>query len=141
MRITIAVGIIVCIMLLVALEYHATRPRTHREAVMQILDQRAIPYRDVRVTKACSFDPRDCAVMSAYTAYVEVVGVPPVHGRIVCQHQIASGDGDGCTLSLAALDIHNVPLPALARDPSWLPALQRQLQYIARWLRTWIQSR
>jgi hypothetical protein len=132
---------VLCIMLLLALAHHTTPPRTYRAAVMQILDQRGLPYADVEVTNACTIDRRDCAYLPSYTTYVTVSAGEPVHGRIVCKRQIADGPRDACTLSLATLALHNLPLPPLAHDPAWLSTLKDQLDRIATWLRTWLPRR
>jgi hypothetical protein len=143
--ISIAASATVCIMLstmlLLAVTHHTTRPRTYRDAVIQLLDERGIRYEEVRVTNACTFDPRDCAFLSSYTAYVNVIADEPVHGRIVCERQNDDGDRDACLLTLPTLELHNILLPPLAHDPSWLSIPKAQLDHIATWLRTWIPRR
>ena len=137
-----ATGVVVCTILgailLLGLEPLTTRPRTYREAVIQILDQRDIPYAGVQVTNACKLDPRDCAFLSAYTLYVEVMLERPMYGQVVCKHWVDQHSGTDCELSLAALELHNIPLPPLAHDPMWLSTFRRQLHRIDPWLRIWM---
>jgi hypothetical protein len=132
---SISVSIAVCSTLLLTLEHYATQPRTHREAVMQILDQRDIPYVDVQVANACTFDPRDCAFLSTYAAYVTVMTPQTLHGQLVCQRLIDGSYWDTCALSLEALELHAIPLPSLSREPLWLATLKRLPSRIATWLR------
>ena len=127
-----------CIVLLLALAHHSTAPRTYREAVMQILDQRGVPYADVEITNACTTDRRDCTYLPSYTTSVNVMAGAPMHGRIVCVRQSADRYRTACTVSLATLDLHNIPLPPLAHDPAWLATLNDQLGRSATWLRTWL---
>lgn len=139
--ISIAASATVCtvlgIVLLLALAHYTTPPRTYREAVMQILDQRGLPYQDVEITNACTIDRRDCAYLSSYTTYVNVIVGEPVPGRIVCIRLSANEYRDACTVSLATLELHNIPLPPLAHDPAWLSTLKDQRDCMATWLRTW----
>jgi hypothetical protein len=130
----VAISIAVSTSLLLTLEHYATQPRTHREAVMQLLDQRDIPYVDVQVANACRFDPRDCGQLSTYTAHVTVEALYTLHGQVVCQRRIDGSDWDTCTLSLAALELHTIPLPPLSREPLWLATLKRLPSRIAPWL-------
>ena len=135
---SVTVCTMLCIMLLLALAHHITPPRTYREAVMQILDQRGLPYQDVEVTNACTTDRRDCTYLPSYTTSVTVMAGEPVHGRIVCVRQSADRYRTACTVSLATLELHNIPLPPLAHDPAWLATLNDQLDRSATWLRTWL---
>ncbi len=130
---SLSVGMAVCSALL-TLGHYAAQPRTHREAVMQILDQRDIRYVDVQVANACAFDARDCTLLSTYTAYVTVEVPQTLHGQVVCRRRIDSGYWDACALSLAALELRAIPLPSLWREPLWLSTLKKLPSRIATWL-------
>jgi len=98
---------------------HLARPHTYRAAIMMVLDERAIAYRDVQVHDACQTNPSDCS--GSWVAVTTATG--PVSGQITCQRY-----HEDCTLSLAMLDIHHLPLPPLAQDDSWLSAIKRRIQ-------------
>ena len=95
------------------------RPHTYRTAIMMVLDERAIAYRDVQVHDACQTNPSDCS--GSWVAVTTATG--PVSGQITCQRY-----HEDCTLSLAMLDIHHIPLPPLAQDDPWLSAIKRDIQ-------------
>jgi hypothetical protein len=42
---------------------------------------------------------------------------------------------DECTLWIDALGVRNVPLPALARTPPWVVAVERAIHAVEAWLR------
>jgi len=98
---------------------HLPRPHTYRAAIMMALDERAIAYRDVQVHDACQTNPSDCS--GSWVAVTTATG--PVSGQITCQRY-----HEDCTLLLAMLDIHHIPLPALAQDDPWLWAIKQHIQ-------------
>ncbi len=98
---------------------YLARPHTYRAAIMMALDERAIEYRDVQVHDACPTNPSDCS--GSWVAVTTATG--PVSGQITCQRY-----HEDCTLSLAMLDIHHIPLPALAQDDPWLWAIKQRIQ-------------
>ena len=95
------------------------RPHTYRAAVKIALDERAIAYRDVQVHDACQTNPSDCS--GSWVAVTTATG--PMSGQITCRRY-----HEDCTLLLAMLDIHHLPLPALAQDDPWLSAIKRRIQ-------------
>jgi hypothetical protein len=103
----------------VSMPPHLARPHTYRAAIMMALDERAIAYRDVQVHDACQTNPSDCS--GSWVAVTTATG--PVSGQITCQRY-----HEDCTLSLAMLDIHHMPLPPLAQDDHWLSAIKRDIQ-------------
>ena len=103
----------------VSVPLHPPRPHTYRAAVKIALDERAIAYRDVQVHDACQTNPSDCS--DSWVAVTTATG--PVSGQITCQRY-----HEDCTLSLAMLDIHHIPLPALAQDDPWLWAIKQRIQ-------------
>ena len=103
----------------VSVPLHTPRPHTYRAAVKMALDERAIAYRDVQVHDACQTNPSDCS--DSWVAVTTATG--PVSGQITCQRY-----HEDCTLSLAMLDIHHIPLPPLAQDDPWLWAIKRGIR-------------
>jgi hypothetical protein len=98
---------------------YLARPHTYRAAIMMALDERAIIYRDIQVHDACQTNPSDCS-----GSWVAVTtATDPVSGQITCQRY-----HEDCTLSLTMLDIHHIPLPALAQDVPWLRAIKQRIQ-------------
>jgi len=102
---------------------HPPRPHTYRAAVKMALDERAIAYRDVQVHDACQTNPSDCS--DSWVAVTTATG--PVSGQITCQRY-----HEDCTLSLAMLDIHHIPLPPLAQNDPWLSAIKQRIQAFVR---------
>jgi hypothetical protein len=102
---------------------HLARPHTYRAAIMMALDERAIAYRDVQVHDACQANPSDCS--GSWVAVTTATG--PVSGQITCQRY-----HEDCTLSLAMLDIHHMPLPPLAQNDPWLSAIKQRIQAFVR---------
>jgi hypothetical protein len=137
----ITIGTLLTTLMVLAPMHNAVRPRTHREAVTMVLRQHALPYDEVDVHSVCTFDPRDCAFLSADTMHVTVHASRQLDGRIVCRRGNDIVPWSDCTLTVEALQLHDVPLPALARAPEWVLALQRQLRPMEAWLRTWLSVR
>jgi hypothetical protein len=126
---SIAIVASLCGVLLLALG-RAAPPRTDREAVMAILDQRAIVYTDVQLHGAESGVPQD---HFASVAAVVVEAERPAYGKIEC----LSSAGD-CVLWIEALGLHQVPLPTPAATPSWLEWIKRYLHAGETSFRTWL---
>jgi len=116
--------------LVLAGEYLARQPRTHREAVMRVLDARGVRYDDVVVTSVCGLSPRDCVWNGADSLYVTVFGEVRVDGRIVFQRRGGRGDGYDYVLSLPELGIRAAVLPHPARERGWAEVLARGVRYI-----------
>jgi hypothetical protein len=133
-RFTIGTGATLIVGMLFATSRVAMPPRTYREAVMQVLDQHAVPYADIQVSDWCPPMPQcwevGSDVDSTYTAEVLVDKAQPRFGRIACRHRRTN-----CVLTLAAL--HGVPLPPLAEEQLWPEAFKRPIQVMEAWLRTW----
>jgi hypothetical protein len=111
--------------------------RTYREAVMQVLDQHAVPYADIRVSDSCPPMPQcrevGTGVDSTYTAEVVVdKAQPTTYGWIVCRHRRTD-----CVLTLAGLGLHSIPLAPLAQQQLWPEALKRPILAMEAWLRAW----
>jgi hypothetical protein len=126
----ISLGIVasLCSVLLLALGC-AAPPRTDREAVMAILDQRGIVYTDVQVHGADPSVPQD---HFAYVAAVVVEAEPPAYGKIEC----LSSAGD-CVLWIESLGVYQVPLPAPAATSLW-ERLNHLVDTVAVPLRNWL---
>ena len=131
---------VACVAGLLIGAYRVTvQPHTYREAVMQVLDQRDIPFADVQVSDSCPpsaqcWGQRYGSWYNAdphYIAEIIVAGVQPGYGQIVCQHP-----QHGCVLTLADLTLHHVPLRPLAQDLPCPEALKRPMQAMDAWLRT-----
>jgi hypothetical protein len=89
----------------------AVPPRTDREAVMAILDQRRIAYTDVQVHGGESGVPQD---HFAYVAAVIVEAERPAYGKIECVAM-----ADDCVLWIESLGVYQVPLPPIAATSLW----------------------
>jgi hypothetical protein len=94
------------------------QPHTYRAAIMMVLDNRALPYRDVQVHDGCQPNPSDCFAISV----IVITGPRSVAGWIGCQSYHKD-----CTLWLPALGIHAAFLPSLVQDPPWLRTLDQYL--------------
>lgn len=121
----LSVGALLGVVAILGLEQQARQPRTHREAVMRLLEAQGISYHDVQVTSVCSFDPRDCAVLGSVSYAVVIHGARRATGRITCAPPDEGGTAALCSLSLPDLGVIDVPLPRLARPPGWLGMYER----------------
>jgi hypothetical protein len=113
-KLWISLGIVASLcsgLLLLPFGHAAARPRTDREAVMAILDQRDIAYADVQVHGG---NPSVSQDHFAYVAAVVVEAEPPAYGKIEC----LSSAGD-CVLWIESLGVYQVPLPTLAATSLW----------------------
>jgi hypothetical protein len=115
----IAIGTLLAVVLLTGCTPLRAQPHTYREAIVRVLDARAIAYRDVQVGDGCQPNPSDCLAISVTVITASL----SVSGWIACQRY-----HEACSIWLPALGIHDTALPALAQDPRWLRALNRYLR-------------
>lgn len=102
-----------------------SRPTTYRAAVMWVLNDRGIGYRDVIVTDGCAPSYQQCYT---YAGAVRVLAEVEHAGQITCRERWTS-----CTLSVPGLSITGAPLADI-RDP--LVWRWQQLYHQAtRWVR------
>jgi hypothetical protein len=126
--ISLGIAASLCGMLVLALGRPTALPRSHRAAVMAVLDQREKTYTDVQVRAADPSVPQD---HFASVAAVVVEAEPPAYGKIEC---LASDD---CVLWIEALGVHAVRLPALAPTSFW-GRVNQHLDTVAVPLRAWL---
>jgi hypothetical protein len=107
-------------------------PRTHREAVMQVLDRHDVHYHHVEVSDFCPSLPycmRADTLNVPMIATVTISGMRPTQGHIRCaQRGRRNNSWKGCTLSLPAFNLRDFSLPPLADDPLWFVLLDRYWQ-------------
>jgi hypothetical protein len=121
----IAIVASLCGVLLVAPGSWAAPPQTDREAVMAILDQRGIVYREVQVRAADPSVPQD---HFAYVAAVVVEAKHRAYGKIECL------SSDDCVLWIESLGVYQVPLHPLTAISFW-EQINQHLDAVAVWLR------
>jgi hypothetical protein len=126
---SIAIVASLCGVLLVAPGSSAAPPQTDRAAVMAILDQRGIVYRDVQVRAADPSVPQD---HFAYVAAVVVEAESLSYGKIECL-----AIADDCVLWIEALGVYQVPLPPLPATPLW-EQINQHLDTVTAQPRAWL---
>ena len=119
-------------LLLLALARVTVPPHTDRAAVMALLDQRGIAYRDIDVHAGAGGVPQDG---NAYVAAVEVAGERPAYGTIVCQAHL-----DDCVVWINSLGVRQQTLPQVTPDEPWVEQLRRELRDAGRRLRSWLEQ-
>ena len=119
-------------LLLVALARVTVAPRTDHTAVMALLDQRGIAYRDVAVRAGAGVVPQD---HYAYVAAVEVAAERPAYGKIVCQARLTD-----CVVWLNSLGLRQVALPAVTPAEPWVEPLRRWRREAEQLLRSWLEK-
>lgn len=98
-------------------------PRTYREAIMQVLDARNIPYDDVEVEMGCPISPECFSTSTVYlplNGNVTVLGSRKARGYFVCIHQGAKKNWTNCLLSLPEFELYRVPIPSLSSELLWV---------------------
>jgi hypothetical protein len=79
-----------------------THAATYRAAVMQLLDQRGIAYRDIVVTDGCAPTYQFCRT---YAGTVQVLAERELRGQIACRQRWTD-----CTLTLRNAGLVRAPL-------------------------------
>jgi hypothetical protein len=128
-RLWLSLGVAGLCSVLLLISVPVAPPRTEREAVMAILDQRSIAYEDVQIHHGAENGmPQD---HFASVAAVVVETEPAAYGKIEC----LSSTSD-CVLWIETMGIYQVPLPRLAVAPFWMHWIKRH--GVATLLRAWL---
>jgi hypothetical protein len=105
-----AVGCIGSIAYFVATISARPRAASYREAVMRVLDERRVDYRDVVVVDGCAPSYQFCR---SYAGSVQVLAATTITGQIHCRERWTT-----CTLSIPQVGIDGAPLDDTL-DPFW----------------------
>jgi hypothetical protein len=97
-----AVGMLVGIAYTSAVTNTSTRPANYRAAVMRVLDEQRIDYRDVAVVHGCAPSYQFCRT---YAGSVRVLATTVMLGRIDCRERWIT-----CTLTVQQAGIRDAPL-------------------------------
>jgi hypothetical protein len=102
-------------------------PTTIEAAVEMTLARAGAVTRGVRVTNAQCVPAQETCL--SYIADVEVIGQDAV-GRLSC-----TAAWEGCTLWMAELGVHRMPVPLVVPPHPWLRQLATQAHRLDAWLR------
>jgi hypothetical protein len=128
MRWLIGIGLSMLLIgaIILALRVPILPPATTQSAIAAALDEQSIAYQRVEVVRSgCIPAPEQCQV---YVAEVVVIVVYRHKGRVECVRL-----GVGCRLWVASLAIHGAPLLDLARQWSWMRAIENAWQRATAW--------